>query len=151
MDQNITRLYTAANFLNRHNILLLSELIPTLKYSIEDKKSWRSKKSDFTELKELHRKKEDKLIRDDEVEMKQYLPIMIKIYENGKFTSKLQKMDLSKAKLQLSPPKGFGLELDVTKPGRIVIVAGGTGLFPFSDLIDLLYKSVFLEKVKTHR
>jgi tRNA A37 N6-isopentenylltransferase MiaA len=24
--------------------------------------------------------------------------------------------------------------------GKILIVAGGTGLYPFSDLIDLLYK-----------
>jgi hypothetical protein len=80
-----------------------------------------------------------------------YLPIMLKIYDKGKFTSKLDKMDLSNTKLQLSSPKGLGLELDVTKPGKIVIVAGGTGLFPFSDFIDLLFKEVYLEESKTHR
>jgi len=26
------------------------------------------------------------------------------------------------------------------KPGKVIIVAGGTGIYPFSDLIDLLYK-----------
>jgi hypothetical protein len=50
--------------------------------------------------------------------------------------------------LQLSQPKGFGLELEVTKPGRIIIVAGGTGLFPFSDFIDLYFKSVYLQENK---
>jgi hypothetical protein len=40
--------------------------------------------------------------------------------------------------------------LEVTKAGRIVIVAGGTGLFPFSDLIDLVFKSVFVEEGSTH-
>jgi len=29
-------------------------------------------------------------------------------------------------------------------PGKIIIVAGGTGLYPFSDLIDLLFKSVLI-------
>jgi NAD(P)H-flavin reductase len=73
---------------------------------------------------------------------------MLKIYENGKFTSKIANMDLTKVKLQLSQPKGFGLELEVTKPGRIIIVAGGTGLFPFSDFIDLYFKSVYLQENK---
>jgi hypothetical protein len=26
-------------------------------------------------------------------------------------------------------------------PGKVIIVAGGTGLYPFSDLIDLLFKT----------
>lgn len=26
-------------------------------------------------------------------------------------------------------------------PGKVIIVAGGTGLYPFSDLIDLLFKA----------
>jgi hypothetical protein len=91
------------------------------------------------------------MIDDGEAGMKKYLPIMLKIYDQGKFTSKLDKIDLDKARFQLSPPKGFGLELDVTKPGRIVIVAGGTGLFPFCDIIDLLYKSLYLEETNKHK
>ena len=58
-------------------------------------------------------------------------------------------MDLADAKLQLSQPKGFGL--DATKPGRIIIVAGGTGLLPFSDFIDLYFKSVYLQENKTQQ
>lgn len=30
--------------------------------------------------------------------------------------------------------------MEDTKAGRVIVVAGGTGLFPFSDLIDLLFK-----------
>ena len=30
------------------------------------------------------------------------------------------------------------------RPGKIIIVAGGTGLYPFGDLIDLLFKSMLL-------
>lgn len=39
----------------------------------------------------------------------------------------------------------------MTKAGRIVIVAGGTGLFPFCDIIDLLYKSICLEENNSHK
>lgn len=74
---------------------------------------------------------------------------MFKVYSNGKLTSSLLTSLRTKAdqtKLQLSSPKGLGLELATTKSGRIIIVAGGTGLFPFSDLIDLLYKSVLINE-----
>jgi len=42
--------------------------------------------------------------------------------------------------VKLSCPRGRGIELEDTKAGRVIVVAGGTGLFPFSDLIDLLFK-----------
>ena len=32
------------------------------------------------------------------------------------------------------------MQLSHTKPGKIILVAGGTGIYPFSDFIDLLYK-----------
>ena len=47
--------------------------------------------------------------------------------------------------LQLSCLRGEGLHFAELKPGRIIIVAGGTGLYPFSDLIDLLFKSLLLK------
>ncbi len=34
MGESITRLYTAVNFLSSHNIYLMNELIPTLKFTI---------------------------------------------------------------------------------------------------------------------
>lgn len=63
---------------------------------------------------------------------------MFKKYPGGKFTSNIVQGPVNK--IVLSENKGEGLQLANTSPGRIVVVAGGTGLFPFSDLIDLLYK-----------
>jgi len=40
----------------------------------------------------------------------------------------------------LSEEKGLGLQLEEIKAGKIILVGGGTGIYPFSDLIDLLYK-----------
>ena len=34
----------------------------------------------------------------------------------------------------------------MTKPGRVILVAGGTGIYPFSDFIDLLYKDELMKK-----
>jgi NAD(P)H-flavin reductase len=36
------------------------------------------------------------------------------------------------------------LQLASAKPGKLIIVAGGTGLYPFSDLIDLLCKELLV-------
>ena len=66
---------------------------------------------------------------------------MMKIYSNGKFTSQLKGASFkNNLQLRLSIPLGRGLEIAETQPGKIIIVAGGTGIFPFSDLIDLVYK-----------
>ena len=70
---------------------------------------------------------------------------MLKIYNDGKFTSKLVEPQIYGTSFELSQPKGLGIELELTKPGKIVVVAGGTGLFPFSDLIDLLFKETFIK------
>ena len=72
--------------------------------------------------------------------------MMLKVYNDGKLTSTLRKSNFTDVEIKFSIPRGRGLELDVTNPGRIIVVAGGTGLFPFSDLIDLLYKSEVIEK-----
>jgi hypothetical protein len=34
----------------------------------------------------------------------------------------------------------LGLQLDENEPGEIVIMTGGTGIFPLLDLLDLIYK-----------
>ncbi len=67
-----------------------------------------------------------------------YIPIMFKAYPGGKFTAKMVKGPVEK--VVISESKGEGLQLSHTKPGKIVMVIGGTGLYPFSDFIDLLYK-----------
>jgi NAD(P)H-flavin reductase len=65
----------------------------------------------------------------------------MKIYNQGKLTNKLRNREFTAKKLVLSQPRGKGLELQHTAPGVIVIVAGGTGLFPFMDFIDLMFKT----------
>lgn len=63
---------------------------------------------------------------------------MFKHYPKGKLTELMVNGTVNKVLLSVS--KGEGLQLSSTKPGKILIIVGGTGLFPFSDLIDLLYK-----------
>ena len=48
----------------------------------------------------------------------------------------------------LSKPLGGGLRYDCLQAtGEVIIVCGGTGLNPFMDFIDLLYKRVtYLER-----
>lgn len=75
---------------------------------------------------------------------------MLKVYEGGKFTSQLLNNNLGKTDFELSQQKGLGLELETTNPGKIIVVAGGTGLFPFSDLIDLLFKDAFIKNNSTN-
>jgi hypothetical protein len=72
------------------------------------------------------------------------------VYEGGKFTSQLLNNNLGKTDFELSLQKGLGLELETTNPGKIIVVAGGTGLFPFSDLIDLLFKDAFIKNNSTN-
>lgn len=83
------------------------------------------------------RLREDK----EEVQSDSYIPVMLKVYSTGKLTKGLKSVDFVNTPVQISIPRGRGVDLENTPPGRIIIVAGGTGLFPFSDLIDLLYKS----------
>lgn len=63
---------------------------------------------------------------------------MIKAYPKGQLTQHITDKPVNA--IILSESKGEGLQLPDTKPGKIIIVAGGTGIFPFCDLIDLLYK-----------
>jgi NAD(P)H-flavin reductase len=73
------------------------------------------------------------------------LPLMMKKYDAGKLTQKL----FSKYRnchLNVSTPMGRGLCLDKIRKGRVVIIVGGTGIYPFVDLIDLLFKFTVLQK-----
>jgi NAD(P)H-flavin reductase len=76
------------------------------------------------------------------------LPILFKKYKDGAFTSLLVKECYHiYPLLLLNGPLGQGLQLSSVKPGKIIVVTGGTGLYPFSDLIDLLFKEL-LVKIK---
>ena len=43
--------------------------------------------------------------------------------------------------LRISHEKGLGLQLSSIGSHRIIIIAGGTGFFPFYDTLDLFFKS----------
>ena len=72
--------------------------------------------------------------------------MMMQIYKDGKLTADLKKKNFVGVNVKFSSTRGLGLELETTNPGRIIVLAGGTGLFPFSDLIDLLYKDYMIRK-----
>ena len=46
----------------------------------------------------------------------------------------------------ISSNLGDGLALQEKEPGNILIVAGGTGVYPFLDLIDILYKLLMIKE-----
>ena len=47
-------------------------------------------------------------------------------------------------KLKISRVRGWGLKLHEIQ-GEIIILCGGTGIYPFSDLIDLLFKEYLVK------
>ena len=71
---------------------------------------------------------------------------MMKVYENGKLTAALKAANFVNMNVKFSCTRGRGLELEDTKAGRVIVVAGGTGLFPFSDIIDLLFKAQVIQE-----
>ena len=72
------------------------------------------------------------------------IPLLIKLYDDGHFTPDFIKQDV-KGPVVISKPRGRGLSLHDLPPGRIILMAGGTGIYPFSDTIDLLYKTSLVE------
>lgn len=76
------------------------------------------------------------------------LPLLIKYYDReGSFTKKLY--NSLGTVVNIRGPKGRGLCLEAVPSGDVAIIAGGTGLFPFLDLIDLLFKAAVAEKNST--
>lgn len=73
------------------------------------------------------------------------MKLLIKEYDNGKLTTKLVQEKYKN--LKLSTSRGEGLKLGEIKEGKIVIVSGGTGFFPFCDLVDLLFKQLLIKKL----
>jgi NAD(P)H-flavin reductase len=71
--------------------------------------------------------------------------LLIKKYEKGKVTPILLDIDHDcNAKVVLSCGKGAGMKFDTLLSGKVIIVAGGTGLFPFIDFIDILFKNALV-------
>ena len=72
------------------------------------------------------------------------ISFLIKKYNDGRATSTLQSWP--SRNLTLSAQRGPGLCFASLAPGKIVIVVGGTGVLPFSDLIDLLFKAQLMKE-----
>ena len=71
--------------------------------------------------------------------------LLIKNYDDGWFTSDFLSGKFD-GTVSISKSKGEGMGLDRKLPGLIVIIAGGTGIYPFIDLIDLLCKNMMLKQ-----
>ena len=67
----------------------------------------------------------------------------MKRYEDGHLTSNFLDQDFKKDAI-ISKPLGRGLALHEKNAGKIYFFAGGTGVYPFSDTIDLLFKDLYI-------
>lgn len=120
-----TRLYTAVNFLHKSNIKLMAKMYPNAFPSAMDESKHDNNKS----MQEMN----------TENGSAGYIPLLIKRYEDGEFTADFLQTNFQGSVI-VSRPRGRGLSLQDMPEGRIVLLAGGTGLYPFSDTIDLLFK-----------
>lgn len=84
IDNKITRLYTTVNFLNKENENLILKLLNLTKNDIQLKKISNNPDRNM-ELMTVNDKKENLI--SNKAETNNYLPIMLKVYDNGKFTS----------------------------------------------------------------
>jgi hypothetical protein len=71
--------------------------------------------------------------------------LLIKKYQFGEFTQTFLSDNFS-GEIKISKPRGKGMSLDEMPNGRIVMFAGGTGIHPYCDLIDLLYKETLVQQ-----
>jgi hypothetical protein len=122
-DDQVTRLYTAVNFLTPNNVALMMKIFPQLKsldfyrHAPEDLKGNRPsemkmRETELSELKEKGQLKENLLetARRDAGQGKgDFLPIMLKVYPNGKLTSMLKQQNFKPKSIRVSSPMGRGL------------------------------------------
>jgi NAD(P)H-flavin reductase len=72
------------------------------------------------------------------------IPILFKEYDNGKFTESILNNTITS--LRISCVKGEGVQFESLRGGKILMLVGGTGIYPLSDLIDMLYKSALAKQ-----
>lgn len=76
-----------------------------------------------------------------------YIPLLIKKYDMGQFTSVFLREGF-KGDIKISSPRGRGLGLQdiacCSKPCKIIMFSGGTGIYPFADIIDLAFKELLM-------
>lgn len=71
---------------------------------------------------------------------KSFLPLLIKKYSGNTFTSRL--FDNPNQNMSITGLKGRGLGIERLNKGKVFLLVAGTGLFPFLDLLDVLFKLV---------
>jgi hypothetical protein len=134
LNGEVTRLYTTVHFLAASNKKFIREVLPgkTLSSGIKIRAN-----NDLDTSSEQM----------EEVERDSFLPVLFKVYDGGRFTEQLVKNIVGRQQVNLavSEARGEGLGLARLQAGRVLIVAGGTGLYPFCDLIDLLFKQQLSE------
>lgn len=137
LDDEVTRLYTNVYFTLNPNTKLMEEIFPEELSYLEDHFKNRLHRQEFTEVN----------MEDLSENASQSIPIVFRRYRSGKLTNALTEnmLNTKKMTLSLSCEKGLGLQLRELPEGRVIIVAGGTGLLPFSDLIDLLFKAEYAQ------
>lgn len=134
IDKKVTRLYTTVGFLTDSNVTLLrEEYFNDLETDFDGLNTSISTDSTMSAP----------MISDDGE--RRTLKLLIKKYHEGKLSKKI--VEEKYKDLKLSTSRGEGLRFGELKPGKIIIVAGGTGLFPFCDLIDLLFKNLLVQKL----
>ena len=73
------------------------------------------------------------------------MPLVVKRYEKGELTQKCLGDKGYHGEILLSKSMGSGMKYgDIKEEGKVIIVSGGTGLLPFCDFIDLLFKRFLL-------
>jgi NAD(P)H-flavin reductase len=80
----------------------------------------------------------------EETSAENEIPILFKQYDGGKFTDEIIKYAISS--LRISCVKGEGVQFESLSGGKILMLVGGTGIYPLSDLIDMLYKSALAKQ-----
>lgn len=136
VNSQLTRLYTAVNFLQPANLTLIDRIS---KSSVLVSKNFYSSHS----IVMANQEGVNAELADYEKEhnSRNLLPLLIKKYNDGKFTSLFLSPQSKIDSIKISQPRGLGLALDCVTAKNIVVFAGGTGLYPYSDLIDLLFKA----------
>lgn len=78
-----------------------------------------------------------------------FIPLLIKKYDLGQFTPVFLREGFH-GDIKISCPRGRGLGLQdiicCAKPSRIIMFSGGTGIYPFADIIDLAFKELLIQK-----
>jgi hypothetical protein len=129
-----TRLYSSVNFLQKSNLDLM-ELV--FSNSLEP-----TAPTSYTYISGEEANTDRPTSKDSLTSTTSHIaiPLLIKKYVKGSFTSDFLTTHRYSKSIKISKPRGRGFGLSELPNGGIVLLAGGTGLNPFCDIIDLLFK-----------